>query len=118
MLKFTKLKYLNNLGKSRENINAALKNVSRSLMTASTKQFTNGKEVTYCENTELMSSFILDEIKTTKYTTFEEITAIRRKEAQKSVLVQVNSENSHSELCSYCSQFDPNSNPTLSVNKT
>lgn len=57
------------------------------------------------KKTELLSSFILDEIKTTKYKTFEEITAIRRKEAQKSLLVQVNSENSYSELCSYCSQF-------------
>lgn len=36
---------------------------------------------------------------------FNEFISARRSEAQKSILVQVNSEKSFSELCSYCSQF-------------
>lgn len=53
----------------------------------------------------LFNLIILGQDKISKYTTFEEMTAIRRVEAQKSLLVQVNSENSHKELCRYCSEF-------------
>ncbi|CAG9802006.1 unnamed protein product [Chironomus riparius] len=87
MFRITKLKSFNNLFKSIGNRNAGINSIFRSLISSSPKHFTN------------------EENKASKYTTFEDMTAIRRIEAQKSLLVQVNSEKSHKELCSYCSQF-------------
>lgn len=40
-----------------------------------------------------------------KFTTFEDLMKRRRDEAVRSILIQVNSENSYQELFSYCSQF-------------
>lgn len=101
--KFTSLKYLR---KSIENYNVTYKAISRNFASANLlHQSSKGRYFRFYKIILKKKMKFLDETETTKFTSFEEMTVERRNEAQKSLLVQVNSEKSFPELFNYCSQF-------------